>query len=147
MGHQRLEHWPLLSPSDPNISESSKSIDACKMSKEAKTSPLMPADAHTPKKVHLGAQGYKMEQALTSSFVPVVLHPGGHKSESLRFAFYNPNYTNSNTPFYTLQKPTCGYRYCPDTDHTRKVMDVERVDIVKWRTIAGKKPGLASSSK
>ncbi|KAL8179112.1 UNVERIFIED_CONTAM: hypothetical protein K2H54_060128 [Gekko kuhli] len=116
------------------------------MSKEAKASPQSPAEAQTPKKVHLGAQGYKMEQALASTYVPVVIHPGGHKPESLKFAFYNPNYTNSYTPFYTLQKPTCGYRYSPDTDHKKKVMDVETVNIVKWRTIVGKKPGLVSAS-
>ncbi|XP_054836404.1 putative uncharacterized protein GUCA1ANB [Eublepharis macularius] len=116
------------------------------MSKEAKASPQSSADAHIPKKVHPGAQGYKMEQALVSTFVPVVIHPGGHKPESLSFAFYNPNYTNSYNPFYTLQKPTCGYRYCRDTDHKKKVMDVEMTNIVKWRTITGKKPGLASAS-
>ncbi|XP_060087226.1 putative uncharacterized protein CIMIP3 [Heteronotia binoei] len=116
------------------------------MSKEAKASPQSPAEAQTPKKVHLGAQGYKMEQALSSTFVPVVIHPGGHTPESLKFAFYNPNYTNSYNPFYTLQKPTCGYRYSPDTDHKRKVLDVERMNIVKWRTVVRKKPGLTSAS-
>uniref|UniRef100_A0A8D0GJY8 Ciliary microtubule inner protein 3 n=1 Tax=Sphenodon punctatus TaxID=8508 RepID=A0A8D0GJY8_SPHPU len=89
------------------------------------------------------AVGYKIEQAL-ASFVPVVVHPGGCKPESLKFAFYNPNYSNSYTPFYTLQKPTCGYCYCRDTDHTRKVIDVENTNIVKWRPIIRKKPRLAS---
>lgn len=116
------------------------------MSKEAKAPPQSPAGAQRPKKVHLGAQGYKMEQALVSTFVPVVIHPGGHIPESLKFAFYNPNYTNSYTPFYTLQKPTCGYRYSPDTDHKRKVLDVETLNLGKWRTLVGKKPGLASAS-
>ncbi|XP_066482560.1 putative uncharacterized protein CIMIP3 [Tiliqua scincoides] len=86
-----------------------------------------------------------MEQPLISEFLPVVIHPGGHKPESLRFTFYNPNYTNSYIPFYTLQKPTCGYRYCRDTDHTRKVLDVERVNIPKWRTVVVAKPGLTST--
>ncbi|XP_062834723.1 putative uncharacterized protein CIMIP3 [Anolis carolinensis] len=91
------------------------------------------------------ALGYKMEQALVSEYVPVVLHPGGYKPESLNFTFYNPNYTNSYNPFYTLQKPTCGYRYCRDTDHRRKVLDVERVNLPKWRTIVVKKPGVSSA--
>uniref|UniRef100_A0ABM5GDP0 Uncharacterized protein n=1 Tax=Pogona vitticeps TaxID=103695 RepID=A0ABM5GDP0_9SAUR len=122
-------------------------IIACKMSQEKKAAKALPetsAAGQKSKKQFPVALGYKMEQALVDQYVPVVIHPGGHKPESLSFAFYNPNYTNSYTPFYTLQKPTCGYRYCRDTDHTRKVLDVERVNIPKWRTIVGKKPGLSS---
>lgn len=134
---------------DQNIYENSMPVNACKMSSKAKAAKALshpPASARTPKKPLPGALGYKMEVALASKYVPVVIHPGGRKPESLSFAFYNPNYINSYTPFYTLQKPTCGYRYCRDTDHTRKVMDVERVNIVKWRTIVGKKPGLTSEN-
>ncbi|XP_034271147.2 putative uncharacterized protein CIMIP3 [Pantherophis guttatus] len=97
-----------------------------------------------PQKKFPVALGYKMEQALISEYVPRVIHSGGFKPEYLSFAFYNPNYANSYNPFYTLQKPTCGYRYCRDTDHRRKVMDIERVNIPKWRTIVQKKPGVAS---
>ncbi|KAJ7331760.1 hypothetical protein JRQ81_013940 [Phrynocephalus forsythii] len=117
------------------------------MSQEKKATKALPqtsAVGQKPKKPFPVALGYKVEQALVDQYVPVVIHPGGHNPESLSFAFYNPNYTNSYTPFYTLQKPTCGYRYCRDTDHTRKVLDVERVNIPKWRTIVGKKPGLSS---
>uniref|UniRef100_A0A8D0DKZ3 Ciliary microtubule inner protein 3 n=1 Tax=Salvator merianae TaxID=96440 RepID=A0A8D0DKZ3_SALMN len=112
--------------------------------KASKALPQSPAAADIHKKPFPGALGYKMEQALVSEYVPVVIHPGRHKPESLSFAFYNPNYTNSYCPFYTLQKPTCGYRYCRDTDHRRKVLDVERVNIPKWRSIVVKKPGVAS---
>ncbi|XP_077785182.1 ciliary microtubule inner protein 3 [Podarcis muralis] len=118
-------------------------ICACKMSQEKNAAK---AAANKHQKPFPVALGYKMEQALVSQYVPVVLHPGGHKRESLRYAFYNPNYSNTYTPFYTLQKPTCGYRYCRDTDHTRKVMDVERVDFSKWKPIFGKKPGLSAAS-
>ncbi|XP_042319979.1 putative uncharacterized protein GUCA1ANB [Sceloporus undulatus] len=123
-------------------------VNACTMSQEKKAAKALPqssAAGTKPKKQLPVALGYKMEQALVSEYVPVVIHPGGYKAESLSFAFYNPNYTNSYMPFYTLQKPTCGYRYCRDTDHTRKVLDVERVNIPKWRTIVVKKPGVLST--
>ncbi|XP_013907291.1 PREDICTED: guanylyl cyclase-activating protein 1 [Thamnophis sirtalis] len=82
--------------------------------------------AFKPQKKCPAALGYKMEQALISEYFPQVIYSGGFKPECLSFAFYNPNYSNSYNPFYTLQKPTCGYRYCRDTDHRRKVMDIER---------------------
>ncbi|XP_053104933.1 putative uncharacterized protein GUCA1ANB [Hemicordylus capensis] len=117
----------------------------CKMSKEEKAAKALPhSSTRKPKKQFPVALGYKMEQALASEYVPVVIHPGGQKPEALSFAFYNPNYSNSYMPFYTLQKPTCGYRYCRDTDHRRRVLDVERVNLPKWRSIVGKKPGLSS---
>lgn len=126
------------------------SVTACRMAekKAAEASPQLCEHVCEPecmpKKKHPGTFGYKMEQALISEYVPMVIHPGRHKPESLCYAFYNPNYSNSYTPFYTLQKPTCGYRYSRDTDHRRKVLDVERVNIPKWRTIVVPKPGLSS---
>uniref|UniRef100_K7EZH2 Ciliary microtubule inner protein 3 n=1 Tax=Pelodiscus sinensis TaxID=13735 RepID=K7EZH2_PELSI len=77
--------------------------------------------------------GYRKDQSLAAMFVPFVVHPGSHNPDSLKFVFYKSNYSNSYAPFYTAQKPTCGYRYCQDTDHTRKVIDVECANIVKWR--------------
>uniref|UniRef100_A0A452GPD9 Uncharacterized protein n=1 Tax=Gopherus agassizii TaxID=38772 RepID=A0A452GPD9_9SAUR len=88
--------------------------------------------------------GYCKDQSLASMFVPFVVHPGSHKPDSLKFVFYKSNYSNSYAPFYTAQKPTCGYRYCRDTDHTRKVMDVESANVVKWRPIVGTKPQLVT---
>lgn len=126
------------------------SVTACMMAEEKAAEASTQLCKHLcepeyiPKKNRPGALGYKMEQALISEYAPVVIHPGRHKPESLRYAFYNPNYTNSYTPFYTLQKPTCGYRYSRETDHRRKVLDVERVNIPKWRTIVVAKPGLSS---
>uniref|UniRef100_A0A8C4VS18 Ciliary microtubule inner protein 3 n=1 Tax=Gopherus evgoodei TaxID=1825980 RepID=A0A8C4VS18_9SAUR len=87
---------------------------------------------------------YCKDQSLASMFVPFVVHPGSHKPDSLKFVFYKSNYSNSYAPFYTAQKPTCGYRYCRDTDHTRKVMDVESANVVKWRPIVGTKPQLVT---
>ncbi|XP_070605021.1 putative uncharacterized protein CIMIP3 [Erythrolamprus reginae] len=117
-----------------------------RMAQEKKGAAALPKSsdpAGKPQKKHPVILGYKMEQALVSEYVPVVIHSGGFKPEHLSFAFYNPNYSNCYNPFYTLQKPTCGYRYCRDTDHRRKVLDIERVNIPKWRTIVQKKPGLA----
>uniref|UniRef100_A0A8C8SGJ2 Uncharacterized protein n=1 Tax=Pelusios castaneus TaxID=367368 RepID=A0A8C8SGJ2_9SAUR len=88
--------------------------------------------------------GYHKDQSLASMFVPYIVHPGNHKPESLKFVFYKSNYSNSYAPFYTAQKPTCGYRYCRDTDHTRKVMDVESANVVKWRPSVGPKPQLVT---
>uniref|UniRef100_A0A8D2KYS7 Uncharacterized protein n=2 Tax=Varanus komodoensis TaxID=61221 RepID=A0A8D2KYS7_VARKO len=136
-----LSNWLLSLQTKPSL-KAKKRINGCKMSQKEKAAKAAAADK--PKKQFPVALGYKMEQALVSEYAPVVIHPGGHKPESLSYAFYNPNYSNSYTPFYTLQKPTCGYLYCRDTDHKRKVMDVERVNIPKWRNIVGKKPGLSA---
>ena len=74
-------------------------------------------------------------QPLATHFVPFVAHFGGRQPDSFKFLFYKPSYSNSYSPFYTAQKPTCGYHYHRDTDHTRKVMDVLSANIVKWRPI------------
>ncbi|XP_067166546.1 putative uncharacterized protein CIMIP3 [Apteryx mantelli] len=81
-------------------------------------------------------------QPLASLLVPVVAHPRGCAPAPLRFLFYRPSCPNSYCPFYTAQKPTCGYRYHRDTDHTRKVMDVPSANLVKWRPVPGTKPPL-----
>ncbi|KFU84405.1 hypothetical protein M959_04047, partial [Chaetura pelagica] len=74
-------------------------------------------------------------QAEEMHFVPFLAHCQGCPPDSLRFLFYNPNFSNSYNPFYTAQKPTCGYRYDRSTDHTRKVMDVPNANVVKWRPL------------
>ncbi|XP_064029646.1 putative uncharacterized protein CIMIP3 [Pogoniulus pusillus] len=79
-------------------------------------------------------------QPLAARFVPSVTHPGAQQPSSFRFLFYTPRWSNSYNPFYTAQKPTCGYRFHRHTDHTRKVMDVQSADTVKWRPTSGTKP-------
>ncbi|XP_014638205.1 PREDICTED: uncharacterized protein LOC101391148 isoform X1 [Ceratotherium simum simum] len=74
------------------------------------------------------------EQTLASAYVPVVVDPRGQNPDKLRFNFYTSQYCNSLNPFYTLQKPTCGYLYRRDTDHTRKRFDVRPANLVLWRT-------------
>ncbi|KFQ30083.1 hypothetical protein N331_10430, partial [Merops nubicus] len=73
------------------------------------------------------------DQPLATRFIPFVACPGGRQPNSFQFLFYKPNFSNSYRPFYTAQKPTCGYRYSRDTDHTRKVMDVQSANVMKWR--------------
>ncbi|KFV79819.1 hypothetical protein N308_09318, partial [Struthio camelus australis] len=91
-------------------------------------------DSSTPQSP-LPPVGLCKGQPLASLLVPVVAHPGGCTPASLQFLFYQPNCPNSYCPFYTAQKPTCGYLYRRDTDHTRKVMDVPSANLVKWRPI------------
>ncbi|XP_070100670.1 putative uncharacterized protein CIMIP3 isoform X1 [Equus przewalskii] len=74
------------------------------------------------------------EQTLASAYVPVVMAPRGQNLDKLRFNFYTSQYSNSLNPFYTLQKPTCGYLYRRDTDHTRKRFDVPPANLILWRT-------------
>ncbi|XP_052601493.1 putative uncharacterized protein GUCA1ANB [Peromyscus californicus insignis] len=74
------------------------------------------------------------EQSLVASFVPVVVDPRGHNPNNIRFNFYTSQYSNSLNPFYTLQKPTCGYLYRRETDHTRKLFDVPPANLILWRT-------------
>ncbi|XP_047413415.1 putative uncharacterized protein GUCA1ANB isoform X2 [Sciurus carolinensis] len=72
------------------------------------------------------------KQSLATAYVPVVVAPQGQKVDKLRFHFYTSQYSNSLNPFYTLQKPTCGYLYRRDTDHTRKRIDVPPANLVLW---------------
>ncbi|XP_053457972.1 putative uncharacterized protein GUCA1ANB isoform X3 [Nycticebus coucang] len=74
------------------------------------------------------------EQSLAAAYVPVVLDPTGKNPDKLTFNFYTSQYSNSLNPFYTLQKPTCGYLYRRDTDHTRKRFDVPPANLVLWRS-------------
>ncbi|XP_052049468.1 putative uncharacterized protein GUCA1ANB isoform X2 [Apodemus sylvaticus] len=75
------------------------------------------------------------EQSLESAYVPVVVDPRGQNPDTrIRFSFYNSQYSNSLNPFYTLQKPTCGYLYRRETDHTRKCFDVPPANLILWRT-------------
>ncbi|XP_066215532.1 putative uncharacterized protein CIMIP3 [Saccopteryx leptura] len=74
------------------------------------------------------------EQTLAAAYVPVVVDPRGWNPDKLRFNFYTSQHTNSLSPFYTLQKPTCGYLYRRDTDHTRKLFDVPPANKVLWRS-------------
>lgn len=75
------------------------------------------------------------EQTLASRFVPFVAHTGGQEPDSFKFLFYTRHCSNSYSPFYTAQRPTCGYLFHHDTDHTRKVMDIQSANIVKWGPI------------
>uniref|UniRef100_A0A8C9GM56 Uncharacterized protein n=1 Tax=Piliocolobus tephrosceles TaxID=591936 RepID=A0A8C9GM56_9PRIM len=73
------------------------------------------------------------EQSLAAAYVPVVVDSKGQNPDKLRFNFYTSQYSNSLNPFYTLQKPTCGYLYRRDTDYTRKRFDVPPANSVLWR--------------
>lgn len=68
--------------------------------------------------------------------MPVLVNPRDQNLDKLRFNFYTPQYANCLNPFYTLQKPTCGYLYRRDTDHTRKPFDVPPANAVLWRSSA-----------
>ncbi|XP_038199319.1 putative uncharacterized protein GUCA1ANB isoform X2 [Arvicola amphibius] len=74
------------------------------------------------------------EQSLAAAFVPVVVDPRGQNPDKSRFNFYTSQYSNSLNPFYTLQKPTCGYLYRRETDHTRKRFDVPPANLILWHT-------------
>ncbi|XP_074189025.1 ciliary microtubule inner protein 3 [Rhinolophus sinicus] len=74
------------------------------------------------------------EQTLAADYVPVVVNSGDPNLDKLRFDFYTCQCFNSLNPFYTLQKPTCGYLYRQDTDHTRKRLDVPPANMVLWRS-------------
>lgn len=74
------------------------------------------------------------EQSLAAAFVPVVVDPRGQNPDKCRFNFYTSQYSNSLNPFYTLQKPTCGYLYRRETDHTRKRLDVPPANLILWHT-------------
>ncbi|XP_036908583.1 putative uncharacterized protein GUCA1ANB isoform X1 [Sturnira hondurensis] len=71
------------------------------------------------------------EQTLAAAYVPVVV---GQNSDKLRFHFYSSQCSNSLSPFYTLQKPFCGYLYHRDTDHSRKRFDVPPANVALWRS-------------
>ncbi|KAL6078920.1 hypothetical protein STEG23_025490 [Scotinomys teguina] len=74
------------------------------------------------------------EQSLVAAFEPVVVDPWRQNSDNIGFNFYTSQYSNSLNPFYTLQKPTCGYLYRRETDHTRKRFDVPPANLILWRT-------------
>lgn len=93
----------------------------------------------TPKR-QLSPAGHHKDQPLASRFVPFVAHFGGREPDSFKFLFYTPNCSNSYSPFYTAQRPTCGYHFCHDTDHTKKVTDVSSANIMKWRPVLNTKP-------
>nr|XP_047926961.1 putative uncharacterized protein GUCA1ANB isoform X4 [Anser cygnoides] len=91
-------------------------------------------------KRQLSPAHHRKDQPLASRFVPFVAHFGGREPDSFKFLFYTPSCSNSYRPFYTAQRPTCGYLYRHDTDHTRKVIDVPSANIVKWRPVFNTKP-------
>ncbi|EHB10840.1 hypothetical protein GW7_19117 [Heterocephalus glaber] len=74
------------------------------------------------------------EQSLAAAYVPVAVGPQGQPLGPLRATFYTAQYSNSLNPFYTLQKPTCGYLYRRDTDHTRKHFDVPAANVALWQS-------------
>lgn len=74
------------------------------------------------------------EQTLASAYVPVLVDPRGWNLDKPKFNFYTSQYSNSLSPFCTLQKPTCGYLYRRGTDHTRKLFDVPPANKVLWRS-------------
>nr|KAF6461373.1 hypothetical protein HJG59_000554 [Molossus molossus] len=74
------------------------------------------------------------EQTLASAYMPVVVDPRGWNLDKPKFNFYTSQYSNCLSPFYTLQKPTCGYLYRRDTDHTRKLFHVPPANKVLWRS-------------
>lgn len=74
------------------------------------------------------------EQSLAAAYVPVAMDAQGQPLGPLRASFYTAQYSNSLSPFYTLQKPTCGYLYRRDTDHTRKRFDVPPANVALWQS-------------
>ncbi|KFP81500.1 hypothetical protein N310_12992, partial [Acanthisitta chloris] len=84
---------------------------------------------------HPSPECHYRHQPLGTHLVPFVAHTGGRQLSSFNFIFYTSTPSNSYLPFYTAQKPTCGYRFHPGTDHTRKVIDVPSANVVKWRPI------------
>ena len=110
-----------------------KGMEETKATQEVSCPPPIPMSPQSPACHH-------RNQPLATHFIPFVAHFGGRQPNSFKFLFYKPSCSNSYSPFYTAQKPTCGYRYHRDTDHTRKVMDVLSANIVKWRPILGTKP-------
>ncbi|KFO36158.1 hypothetical protein H920_02370 [Fukomys damarensis] len=74
------------------------------------------------------------EQSLAAAYVPVAVGPQGQTLGPLRATFYTAQYSNSLSPFYTLQKPTCGYLYRRDTDHTRKRFNVPPANVALWQS-------------
>ncbi|KFQ40415.1 hypothetical protein N332_03654, partial [Mesitornis unicolor] len=94
----------------------------------------MPKVSHTPP-VSTSQQAPAHHQPLATHFVSFVAHFGGRQPDSFNFIFYKSSCSNSYYPFYTAQKPTCGYRYSRSTDHTRKVIDIPSVNTAKWRPI------------
>uniref|UniRef100_A0A4X2KNV4 Uncharacterized protein n=1 Tax=Vombatus ursinus TaxID=29139 RepID=A0A4X2KNV4_VOMUR len=75
-------------------------------------------------------------RSLAFTTLPVAVDPWKQQQKVISHRFHTQQYTNSYTPFYTLQKPTCGYLYCRSTDHSRKRLDVPYTNITKWRTDA-----------
>lgn len=71
------------------------------------------------------------EQALAAAYMPVVVDLRGQK---FTFNFYTSQYPNTLSPFCTMQKPTCGYLYRRDTDHTRKRLDMPPANAILWRS-------------
>lgn len=47
---------------------------------------------------------------------------------------------NSLRPFYTAQKPACGFSFSWSTDHRRKRNGLQACDPVKWRSQRVSKP-------
>ncbi|XP_076877840.1 uncharacterized protein LOC143526921 [Brachyhypopomus gauderio] len=43
-------------------------------------------------------------------------------------------HANSLSPFYTVGKPTCGYRFSWSTDHRRRHTGIAPSNIVMWRS-------------
>lgn len=111
-----------------------KGMEETKAMQEVSHTPPIPTSQQSP------ARHHRDHQPLATHFIPFVAHFGGRQPNSFKFLFYTPSCSNSYSPFYTAQRPTCGYRYHRDTDHTRKVMDVSSANIVKWRPILGTKP-------
>ncbi|KAF1404154.1 hypothetical protein FQV23_0005205, partial [Spheniscus humboldti] len=103
-------------------------MEETKAMQEVSRTPPIPTSQQSPARRH-------RDQPLAAHFVPFVAHFGSHQPDSFKFLFYKPSCSNSYSPFYTAQRPTCGYRYHHNTDHTRKVMDVPSANIVKWRPI------------
>lgn len=108
-------------------------MEETKAMQEVSRTPPVPASQQPPAR-------HRRDQPLAAPFIPFVAHFGGRQPNSFKFVFYKPICSNSYSPFYTAQRPTCGYRYHRNTDHTRKVMDIASANIVKWRPSQGTKP-------
>lgn len=105
--------------------KSPKGKEEPKAVQEASHTPPTPASQQSP-------ACHCRDQPLAAHIVPFVAHSEGHQPNSFKFVFYKPSFSNSYRPFYTAQKPACGYNYHRNTDHTRKVMDIQSVEVTKW---------------
>lgn len=142
------DHGPFVSPPAPGPSRQVPCVmSALPFSPSSQDSQKPSAPSYGPK-TPLGKKGKvalawpplsrswkkDREQALAAAYMPVVVDLRGQNQDKLTFNFYTSQYPNTLSPFRTMQKPTCGYLYRRDTDHTRKRLDMPPANAILWRS-------------